>query len=174
MPGGRIGIFVGSANHAYHLYTESVATDAFLRENRGFVAPSISARTAYHLNIRGPNVTIQVNCASSTVALSQAFDAIRLGRCDMAIVGGVSVQLYGGPLPKIDGLLKALTLSIGAATSRKGQIFSSRGECNPFDSPTERDGPRRRSDGRGAEAILGGHCGWHAGLRQDPRDGHWF
>lgn len=94
MPSGRIGIFVGSANHAYHLYTESVATDAFLRENRGFVAPSISARTAYHLNIRGPNVTIQVNCASSTVALSQAFDAIRLGRCDMAIVGGVSVQLY--------------------------------------------------------------------------------
>ena len=94
MPGGRIGIFVGSANHAYHLYTESVASDAFLRENRGFVAPSISARTAYHLNVRGPNITVQVNCASSTVALSQAFDAIRLGRCDMAIVGGVSVQLY--------------------------------------------------------------------------------
>ncbi|KJZ80421.1 hypothetical protein HIM_00271 [Hirsutella minnesotensis 3608] len=116
-PGERIGIFVGSANHAYHLHTESVATDSFLRENRGFVAPSISARTAYHLNVRGPNVTIQTNCASSTVALSQAFDAIRLGRCDMAIVGGVSVQLYEG-----------------GYVTQKGQIFSSRGECNPFDS----------------------------------------
>ncbi|KAK7421371.1 hypothetical protein QQX98_002265 [Neonectria punicea] len=117
IPGERIGIFVGSANHAYHLHTESVATDTFLRENRGFVAPSISARTAYHLNIRGPNITIQTNCASSTVALSQAFDAIRLGRCDMAIVGGVSVQLYEG-----------------GYITQKGQIFSSRGECNPFDS----------------------------------------
>ncbi|KAK7432505.1 hypothetical protein QQZ08_001070 [Neonectria magnoliae] len=117
IPGERIGIFVGSANHAYHFHTESVATDTFLRENRGFVAPSISARTAYHLNIRGPNITIQTNCASSTVALSQAFDAIRLGRCDMAIVGGVSVQLYEG-----------------GYVTQKGQIFSSRGECNPFDS----------------------------------------
>ncbi|KAF7554762.1 hypothetical protein G7Z17_g2660 [Cylindrodendrum hubeiense] len=117
LPGGRIGIFVGSANHAYHLHTESVATDTFLRENRGFVAPSISARTAYHLNIRGPNITIQTNCASSTVALSQAFDAIRLGRCDMAIVGGVSVQLYEG-----------------GYITQQGQIFSPRGECNPFDS----------------------------------------
>ncbi|KYK57278.1 amino acid adenylation domain protein [Drechmeria coniospora] len=117
MDGGRIGMFVGAANHAYHLQTESVATDAFLRENRGFVAPSISARTAYHLNIRGPNVTIQTNCASSTVALSQAFDAIRLGRCDMAVVGGVSVQLYEG-----------------GYVTQQGQIFSPRGECNPFDS----------------------------------------
>ncbi len=94
MNGGRMGIFVGAANPSYHLYTDSVATDAFLRENRGFVAPSISARTAYHLNISGPNVTVQTNCASSTVALSLAFDAIHLGRCDTALVGGVSVQLY--------------------------------------------------------------------------------
>lgn len=94
MEGGRVGIFVGSANGSYHHHTESVTSDPFLRQNRSSMAPSISARTAYHLNISGPNVTIQVNCASSTVALSQACDAIRLGRCDMALVGGVSVQLY--------------------------------------------------------------------------------
>ncbi|KAM4066491.1 AMP-binding enzyme [Hirsutella rhossiliensis] len=117
MAGERLGVFVGSANHAYHLHTESVVTDTFMRENRAFVAPSISTRTAYHLNARGPNVTIQTNCASSTVALSQAFDAIRLGRCDMALVGGVSVQLYDG-----------------GYITQKGQIFSSRGECHPFDS----------------------------------------
>jgi amino acid adenylation domain-containing protein len=70
--GGRTGIFVGSANGSYHQHTESVVSDPFLRENRASIAPSISARTAYHLNISGPNVTIQVNCASSTVALSQA------------------------------------------------------------------------------------------------------
>lgn len=94
MQGGRVGIFVGAANPGYHLHTESVVTDSFFREHRGLVSPSISARTAYHLNISGPNVTIQTNCASSNVALSLAFDEMKLGRCDMAIVGGVSVQLY--------------------------------------------------------------------------------
>uniref|UniRef100_A0A0C4DIN8 Uncharacterized protein n=1 Tax=Fusarium oxysporum (strain Fo5176) TaxID=660025 RepID=A0A0C4DIN8_FUSOF len=85
----RIGLFIGCANNAYHLHTESVATDSFLRENRGFVAPSISARTAYHLNLTGPNATVQTSCSSGTVALSMACDAIRLGRCDTAVVGGV-------------------------------------------------------------------------------------
>ncbi|KAF4991222.1 hypothetical protein FDECE_14114 [Fusarium decemcellulare] len=117
MCGERMGVFVGSANPAYHLHTESVASDSFLRENRGFVAPSISARTAYHLDLRGPNMTIQTNCASSTIALSQAFDAIRLDQCDMAIVGGISVQIYDG-----------------GYITKDGQIFSPRGECNPFDS----------------------------------------
>ncbi|KAM3505259.1 hypothetical protein MY10362_003058 [Beauveria mimosiformis] len=118
--GARAGIFVGCANNAYHLYTESVATDSFLKENRPMVAPSISARTAYHLNVRGPNVTIQTNCASSSVALSLAFDSLRLGRCDIAIVGGVSVQLFEG-----------------GYVTQDGQIFSPSGVCRPFDAQAD-------------------------------------
>ncbi|KAB2573376.1 Hybrid PKS-NRPS synthetase TAS1 [Lasiodiplodia theobromae] len=113
----RIGVFVGAAQHAYHLHTESVVKDAFERENRGFTAPSLSARTAYHLNLAGPNVTVQTNCASSTVALSLAMDEIALGRCDVAVVGGVSVQLFDG-----------------GYITQPGQIFSAKGECRPFDS----------------------------------------
>lgn len=90
----RIGLFVGCAPNGYHMHTESVATDPFMRENRGLVAPSISARTSYHLNLTGPNATVQTSCSSGTVALSMACDAIRLGRCDTAVVGGVSVQLF--------------------------------------------------------------------------------
>ncbi|KAM3435501.1 hypothetical protein MY4824_004817 [Beauveria thailandica] len=118
--GARAGIFVGCANNAYHLYTESVATDSFSKENRPMVAPSISARTAYHLNVRGPNVTIQTNCASSSVALSLAFDSLRLGRCDIAIVGGVSVQLFEG-----------------GYVTQHGQIFSPSGACRPFDAQAD-------------------------------------
>ncbi|WZH48361.1 amino acid adenylation domain protein [Fusarium acuminatum] len=113
----RIGLFVGCANNGYHLHTESVAADPFMRENRGLVAPSISARTSYHLNLTGPNATVQTSCSSGTVALSMACDAIRLGRCDTAVVGGVSVQLFEG-----------------GYITRQGQIFSPRGECNPFDA----------------------------------------
>lgn len=92
MDGRRVGLFVGAANPSYHLHTESVASDPFSRENRAGIQPSISARTAYQLNISGPNVTISTHCASSTVALSQAYDSIRTGRCDMAVVGGVAIQ----------------------------------------------------------------------------------
>ena len=120
MNGGRVGLFIGAANPSYHHHTESVASDPFLRENRGYVAPSISARTAYHLNIRGPNVTVQTNCASSTVALSQAADAIRLGRCDIAIVGGVCIALHEG-----------------GYVTRAGQIFSAVGDCRPFDATAD-------------------------------------
>lgn len=90
----KIGVFVGAAANRYHHFTQAVAGDAFQRANRGFVAPCISARTAYHLNLHGPNVTINTNCASGTVALSLAIDALRNHRCDVAVVGGVSVQLF--------------------------------------------------------------------------------
>lgn len=89
----KVGIFVGAAANKYHTVTEAVYGDPFQRANRGFVAPCISARTAYHLNLYGPNVTINTNCASSTVAVTLAVDALRNGRCDVAVVGGVSVQL---------------------------------------------------------------------------------
>lgn len=90
----KIGIFVGAAPNTYHTFTEPVYGDPFQQANRGFVAPCISARTAYHLNLHGPNVTLNTNCASSTVALSMAVDALRNNRCDAVIVGGISVQLF--------------------------------------------------------------------------------
>nr|POE79797.1 hybrid pks-nrps synthetase tas1 [Quercus suber] len=122
--GTRVGLFVGAANPAYHNHTHSVVTDNFLRQNRGFVMPSISALTAYHLNMSGPNITIQNNCASSTVALSLAVDSIRAGRCDLAVVGGISVQLFEGGYTTYNGI-------------ENGQIFSPRGVCSPFDSSAD-------------------------------------
>lgn len=90
----NIGVFVGAAANQYHTITDAVFGDPFQRANRASVAPSISARTAYHLNLHGPNVTVNTNCASSTVALTLAVDALRNRRCDVAVVGEVSVQLF--------------------------------------------------------------------------------
>lgn len=90
----NIGVFVGSAQNKYHTFTDPVHGSPFERANRGFVAPSISARAAYHLNLHGPNITLNTNCASSTVALSLAVESLRNHKCDAAIVGGISVQLF--------------------------------------------------------------------------------
>lgn len=90
----NIGLFVGAAQNNYHTVTDAVYGDAFQKANRAMIAPCISARTAYHLNLGGPNVTLNTNCASGTVALSLAVNELNSGKCDVAVVGGVSVQLY--------------------------------------------------------------------------------
>ncbi|KAH6693374.1 thiotemplate mechanism natural product synthetase [Leptodontidium sp. MPI-SDFR-AT-0119] len=112
----NIGVFVGAAASQYHTLTDPVFGDPFQRANRGFVAPLLSARTAYHLNLHGPNVTINTNCASSNIAITLTVDALRNHRCDLAVVGGVSVQLYDG----------------GYVTQPKS-IFSETGRCRPFE-----------------------------------------
>lgn len=48
-------------------------------------------RVAHKLNLRGPAVAIHSSCSTSLVAIAQAVDSLRLGRCDMALAGGVSV-----------------------------------------------------------------------------------
>ena len=81
---GNIGTFVGAAPNVYHTTTKPVWGDAFQRANRGMIAPCISARTAYHLNLHGPKVTLNTNCASSTVALSLAVEQHRRSRIKTA------------------------------------------------------------------------------------------
>lgn len=69
-----------------------VIDDAFVKEHRGQLTPSISARTAYHLNLHGPNVTLNTACSSGMVALSLAIDHVRSGQCELAVAAGVSIE----------------------------------------------------------------------------------
>jgi thioesterase domain-containing protein/3-oxoacyl-(acyl-carrier-protein) synthase/acyl carrier protein len=53
---------------------------------------SIPARLAYSLNLAGPSVSVDAGCASSLLAVAQACDQLLLGRCDVAVAGGVMVH----------------------------------------------------------------------------------
>jgi 3-oxoacyl-[acyl-carrier-protein] synthase II len=57
---------------------------------------------AAHLSIRyglkGPNLTFAVACASSALAIGEAFTAIRAGRIDCALVGGAEASVTSGVL----------------------------------------------------------------------------
>lgn len=51
-------------------------------------------RISYWLNAKGPSQSIDDACCSSTVALEQAYFAIKRGECEAAIVGGANLSLH--------------------------------------------------------------------------------
>ncbi len=48
-------------------------------------------RVADKLHLTGPAVAVHTSCSTSLAAVAQAVDSLRLGRCDMALAGGVTI-----------------------------------------------------------------------------------
>jgi acyl transferase domain-containing protein len=59
----------------------------------GLVSNVMCGRIANALGLRGPNYTVDAACASSLVAVDLGFRELLSRRCDMALVGGVSVSM---------------------------------------------------------------------------------
>ena len=88
LSGGRCGLFIGASANNY----QATEGGPGLRTLGGSMA-ILSARMAYVLNLRGPNFPIDTGCSSSLVAVHQACQSLRSGECDLALAGGVSVNL---------------------------------------------------------------------------------
>jgi acyl transferase domain-containing protein/phosphopantetheinyl transferase len=93
----------------------------------------VASRAANRLNLRGEAYVIDAACASSLIAVEQAVERLRLGRCDLAIAGGVH-------LCQIPAFWKVFHLL---------QALSPTGQIRPFD---------RKADGlllgEGAGAVV--------------------
>lgn len=113
--GSSCGVYVGVEESQYDKYSGNMGG---LNSNRN---STLSARIAYELDLRGPNMVINTACSSGLAALSQASQALRNGECDMAIVGGVNLNL----IPEVYmGLSKNNLLS----TDGKSHVFD-QGAC---------------------------------------------
>ncbi|GAB2727685.1 hypothetical protein GCM10010442_56700 [Kitasatospora kifunensis] len=78
----------------------------------------LATRIAYPLDLRGPALTVQSACSSSLVALHLAAQSVLSGESDMALAGGVNIEL-----PHRVGYYH-----------QEGSIWSGDGYCRPFDA----------------------------------------
>jgi len=93
---GSIGVYAGSGTNSY--YANNILPNQEVLQRVGpFQATTlndkdyIASRTSYHLNLKGPSVSVHSACSTSLLAIAEAVEAIRSGQCDMAIAGGSSI-----------------------------------------------------------------------------------
>ena len=124
---GSIGVFGGSGHNAYmpyNLFTNPdlmEATGFFLVRHTGNDKDFLTTRVSYLLNLTGPSVNVQTACSTSLVAIHMASQSLLNGECDMALAGGVTIEL-----PHRVGYLY-----------RDTEILSPDGHCRSFDADSQ-------------------------------------
>lgn len=120
--GFKIGVFAGSGSNTY--YENNVLPNTELITNQGKLQvltvnekDYIATRTAYHINLNGPAVSVNSACSTSLLAVVEAVNSLRSGQCDAALAGGSSVTV-----PINSGHLY-----------QEGSMLSADGHCKPFD-----------------------------------------
>jgi amino acid adenylation domain-containing protein len=118
---GRIGVFAGSGMQAYLPYNLLTNADLvediglFLLRHTGNDKDFLPTRLSYLLNLTGPSVAVQTACSTSLVAVHMAANSLLNLECDMAIAGGVTIELphrvgyryVEGEILSPDGLCRA-------------------------------------------------------------------
>jgi len=124
---GAIGVFAGCGMQAYMSYnllpnTKLMdSTGLFLVRHTGNDKDFLATRASYQLNLRGPSVAVQTACSTSLVAAHLAAQSLLSGECDMALAGGVTIEL-----PHRIGY-----------TFREDEILSPDGHCRAFDASSK-------------------------------------
>jgi acyl transferase domain-containing protein/thioesterase domain-containing protein/aryl carrier-like protein len=124
---GAIGVFGGSGHNAYlarNLLSNPKlvrSVGAFLLRHTGNDKDFLTTRASYLLDLRGPSVAVQTACSTSLVAVHMAVQHLLGGECDMALAGGVSIEL-----PHRHGY-----------RYEEGEILSPDGHCRPFDADSK-------------------------------------
>lgn len=121
---GAIGVFAGCGMNAYMMYNllpnqqlmRSVGL--FLVRHTGNDKDFLATRVSYSFDLKGPSINVQTACSTSLVAVHLAVQSLLAGECDMALAGGVTIEL-----PHRVGYLY-----------QEGEILSRDGHCRPFDA----------------------------------------
>lgn len=142
-PDGRpmsVGVFAGSAASTYmlnHILPEAGAEsplETLYEHVRGNDKDHLTTTVSYKFNLTGPSMSLNTACSTGLVAVTQACKSLLAYECDMALAGGVRIELPGGVGYK----------------HRKGNILSPDGRCFVFDA---RAGGTAWADGAGVVLL---------------------
>ena len=120
---GRIGVYAGCGMGSYFYFNLCSNRDLlrdtglFLLRHTGNDKDFLSTRVSHIFDLRGPSVNIQTACSTSLVAVHYAVQALLSDECDMALAGGVTIEL-----PQGRGYLY-----------KENEILSPDGQCHAFD-----------------------------------------
>jgi acyl transferase domain-containing protein len=122
---GLIGVYAGAAisTYLFNLYSNL----SFLQSADPFQLllgndkDHLTTQASYKLNLRGPSIVVQTACSTSLVSIVMACQSLLNYECDMALAGGVAVNLSCGK-----GYLY-----------QRGGISSPDGHCRTFDASAQ-------------------------------------
>lgn len=130
----RVGVYGGVGANTYYMthVFPAKGRDAGLGEIARLVATEkdyVANRVSYRLNLTGPAVSINTACSTGLVAVIDAVNGLRLGQCDVAIAGGVSLQtpLKSGYFYQEEGILSPDGISRPFDKNSAGTSFNSGG-----------------------------------------------
>jgi 3-oxoacyl-(acyl-carrier-protein) synthase/thioesterase domain-containing protein/acyl carrier protein len=117
--GTRTGLFLG---YEYAEYEQHLRHNLHRIPNAPALSSSspiyyLANRISFLYDFKGPSEVVNASCASSGLAIHRACQSLALGECDVAICGGVSLNLFEGDY---------------AAIARYG-LLSPDGSCGVFD-----------------------------------------
>src|ERR1700679_2088942 len=122
--GGSIGVFAGSGMNTYLIHNllanRELAESAglFQLKQTGNDKDVLATRVSYQLGLHGPSINVQTACSTSLVAVHLACQSLLDFECDMALAGGVTIEIPHG-----QGYIY-----------REGEILSHDGYCRAFDA----------------------------------------
>ncbi|MBT53145.1 MAG: polyketide synthase [Mameliella sp.] len=120
---GQVGVFAGCGMGSYFYFNVCSNPDLventgmFLLRHTGNDKDFMTTRLSHVLDLHGPSINLQTACSTSLVATHYAAQALLNGECDMAIAGGVTIEL-----PQGRGYLY-----------KENEILSPDGQCHAFD-----------------------------------------
>ncbi|MCP5102653.1 MAG: acyltransferase domain-containing protein [bacterium] len=132
---GAIGLYSGNAPNHYWVTKTMFNSKYYLfgQFKADLLNTQFSTWVSYHLNLKGPSLTIRTACSTSLVTIHTACLALLSSECDMALAGGVAIGL-----PQVSGYLY-----------QEGMVGSPDGHCRAFDA-----GAKGTVSGNGAAVVV--------------------
>jgi acyl transferase domain-containing protein/acyl carrier protein len=120
---GEIGVYGGAASSRYGWLNLRLNRELHARVGSLAIVTAASPDylctiVSYKLGLRGPSLTVQTACSTSLVAVHLACESLRNGECDLALAGGVGIEI-----PQVAGYHHHV-----------GGIESPDGHCRAFDA----------------------------------------